>query len=100
MDNGQILSYIEDKKDKSHCAVSASKRIYKRARKLKIPAVKPIALFTECKGEEKVCFIDDVHISTLLKEAASNVHNITCKKELARFTSQSIIVEARVLLHA
>ena len=78
LDNGQVLSYIEDTKDKSHCALSASKRIYKRAMKLKVPADKPIAVFTECKGEKKVCFIDDVHISRgaarmkISREAASH----------------------------
>ncbi len=32
LDNGQVLSYIEDPKNKLYCAVSASKRIYKRAK--------------------------------------------------------------------
>ena len=50
--------------------------------------------------QKKICFIDDVHITTILREAASKVHNITCKKELAKFTSHSIRVGACVFLHA
>ena len=100
LDNGQVISYIEDRKNKLHCAVTASKRIYKRAKSLNIAKDKPIAVFTECKGKKKVCFIDDVHITNILREAASKVHNITCKKELAKFTSHSIRVGACVFLHA
>ena len=35
-----------------------------------------------------------------MQDAASVVHNITCKKELSAFTSHSIRVGACVLLHA
>ena len=86
--------------NKLHCSVTASKRIYKRAKKLNIAKDKPIAVFTKCKGKEKVCFIDDVHITNILREAAGKVHNITCKKELAKFTSHSISFGACVSLHA
>ena len=100
-DNGQVISYIEDTKDKVHCSLNASKRIRKRAIKLKISADKPIAVFTECKkNKKKTCYIDDMHISSLLQEAASKVYNIKCKKELARFTSHSIRVGACVFLHS
>ena len=46
LDNGQVLSYVEDPQNKLHCAISASKRIYKRAKRLKIEAHRPIAVFT------------------------------------------------------
>ena len=87
LDNGQVISYIEAKENKLHCAVNASKRIYKRTKNLNIAKDKPIAVFTESKGKKKVCFIDDVHITNILREAANKVHNITCKEELAKFTS-------------
>ena len=48
----------------------------------------------------KKCFIDNVHISTILQEASSKVYSITCKEELARFTLHSLRVGACVLLHA
>ena len=32
LDNEQVLSYVEDTQNKLHCAVSASKRIYNRAK--------------------------------------------------------------------
>ena len=45
-------------------------------------------------------FIGDIHIKTILQEAASKEYNIKCKKELSTFTSHSIRVGACVLLHA
>ena len=59
-----------------------------------------MAVFTECKGKKKICFIDDVQITTIVKEAARKVYNIKCKKELAKFTSHSVRVGACVCLHA
>ena len=97
LDNGQLISYIEDKENKLHCAVTASKRIYIRAKNLNIAKDKPIAVFTECKGKKKVCFIDDVHITNILREAASKVHNIAYRKELAKFATHSIRVGVCVL---
>ena len=35
----------------------------------------------------------------MLQEAAKNVHEITCKEDLIRFTKHSIIVEPRVKVH-
>ena len=56
-----------------------------------IPKDKPIAVFTETKnGKSKTCFIDDIHIKSLLQEGASKEYNIKCKKELSTFTSHSI----------
>ena len=49
--------------------------------------------------QEEICFIDDVHITNILREAASKVHNITCKKEFDKLTSHSIRVGACVFLH-
>ena len=101
LDNGQIISYIEDNENKNLCFVRASKRIRTRALKLKIPHEQTIAVFIDTKkGTKKKCFIDNVHISTILQEAASKVYNITSKEELARFTSHSLRVGACVLLHA
>ena len=100
-DNGQVLSYVKDTKNKQHCALEACKRIRKRAIKLKILKDKPIAVYVEYKqNKKKTCYIDDIHIKSLLQEAARHVYNITCKKELARFSSHSIRVGACVLLHA
>ena len=52
------------------------------------------------KGNKQTCYIDDIHIKTILQEAAKQVYGIKCKKELARFSSHSIRVGACVLLHA
>ena len=81
--------------------MEACKRLRKRAINLKIPKDKPIAVFTETnKGKSKTCFIDDIHIKSLLQEAAGIEYNIKCKKELSAFTSHSVRVGACVLLHA
>ena len=81
--------------------VEACKRLRKRAIELKVDKDKPIAVFTEnLKGENITRFIDDIHIKSLLQEAAGKEYNIKCKKELSAFTSHSIRVGACVLLHA
>ena len=70
-DNGQIISYVKDNINKTYCVVEACKRLRKRAINLKIPKDKPIAVFTETnKGKSKTGFIDDIHIKSLLQEAA------------------------------
>ena len=100
-DNGQVISYVEDPTNKIHCAVEASKTIYKRAIKLKIEKDMPIAVYTEVKnGKKKICYIDDVHIKSLLQEAAKEVYKISKKDDLAKFSAHSIRVGACVLLHA
>ena len=93
MDNGRKNSYIKDNENKNLCFVRASKRIRNRALKLTIPHDQQIVVFIESKKgiKNKYC-IDNMHISTILQEAASKVYNITCKKELARFTPHSLRV--------
>ena len=99
-DNGQIISYVQDKINKKFCYVSACKRIRKRCIDLKHDLNKPIAIFKENMKSKKISYIDDVHISTILQEAAKKVHNITKKDDLKKFTSHSIRVGACVLLHS
>ena len=98
-DNGQIISYTEDKSNKKYCYVSACKRIRNRALQLKQKQGYPIAIFTDDKNKTKILYIDDVHISTILQEAAKAVYNISNKEDLNKFTSHSIRVGACVLLH-
>ena len=100
-DNGQVISYIKDNVNTTYCVVEACKRLRKRAIELKVDKDKPIAVFTEnLKGKNITRFIDDIHIKSLLQEAAGKEYNIKCKKELSAFTSHSIRVGACVLLHA
>ena len=59
-------------------------------------------MFVEIKGKKKtrlLKYIDDIHISTLLRDAENSVHNITSTKELARFTAHYIRVGACVIMH-
>jgi hypothetical protein len=98
-DNGQVISYIEDKTNIQYCYVSACKRIRHRALKLKQDSMKPIAIFNSGIKKNKISYIDDTHISSLLQEAAKSVYSISKLEELKRFTSHSIRVGACVLLH-
>ena len=99
-DNGQVISYVEDKEDPIHCYVRAAKRIRQRAIRLRQARDKPIAIFRNNVQNIKTTYIDDIHIKTILQEAAGAVHNVTKKEELQRFTSHSIRVGACVLLHS
>ena len=97
MRNQQKGSVIELK---THCYVRACKRIIERALQLNPTADNPVAIFSTNLKSKRFSYIDDVHISTILQEAAAAVHNITKKEELKRFTSHSIRVGACVLLHS
>ena len=89
-DNRQIISYVKDTNNKDICVVEACKRIRKRALRLKIHHEKPIAVYSESKHGNKVTsYIDDVHIKTILQEAARKEYNIKCQKELSAFTLHS-----------
>ena len=60
-----------------------------------------IAVYTEIKnGKKKIGYIDDVHIKSLLQEAAKEIYKINKKDDLAKFSAHSIRVGAYVLLHA
>ena len=81
-DNGQTILYVKNTVNKQFCVIEACKRIYDRALKLKIPKDKPIVVFSEAKKEKnKTNYIDDIHIKSILQEAASKIYNIKCKKE-------------------
>ena len=99
-DNGQIISYVEDKENPIHCYVRAAKRIRRRAIRLQQENDKPIAIFRKQAKNTKFDYIDDTHVNKILQEAASTVHHITKKEELQRFTTHSIRVGACVLLHS
>ena len=99
-DNGQIISYVQDKINKNYCYVSACKRICQRVITLKHERNKPVAIFLPNKKNSKISYIDDIHTSSLLLEAARAVYNINKKEELKKFTSHSIRVGACVLLHS
>ena len=94
-----MISYTEDKSNKKYCYVSACKRIRTKALRLKQKQGNPLAIFTDNKNKTKIQYIDDVHNSTMLQEAAKAVYNISKKDDLNKFTSHSIRVGACVLLH-
>ena len=99
-DNGQIISYTEDKNDPNFCYVKAAKRIRTRALKHKVQTNMPVAIFCDKTKKNKAIYINDFHINTVLREAAKHVYNISKKDELDKFTSHSIRVGACVLLHS
>ena len=98
-DNGQIISYTEDKNDPNFCYVKAAKRIRNRAIKYKLPKNMPLAIFFD-KTKNKTVYLNDSHINTVLREAATKVYKISKKEDLDKFTSHSIRVGACVLLHS
>ena len=51
------------------------------------------------KKKRSLKYIDGSHISTLLKEAAKSVYNVTGKADLVGFTAHSIRVGACVIMH-
>ena len=99
-DNGQVVSYVEDTKNKCFCYVRATKRIRTRAIKYGVQPDIPVAIFKEKKTKSKFKHIDDVHIKDILQEAAKHVYNISNKEDLNKFTSHSIRVMACVILHS
>ena len=101
-DNGQVIPFAKDTVDPKFCSVAAALRIWHRSERFSVPLDHPIAVFVAIKGKKKtksLTYIDDIHISTLLRAAAKSVHNITSTKELARFTAHSLRVGACVIMH-
>ena len=102
MDNGQVITYAKDSSFPKLCAVNAAHRIISRAHRLGVAKSNPIAVFPTTRKSKRQCmltYIDDVHIKSLLQEAATSLYKITSKEDLARFTSHSVRVGACVLLH-
>ena len=95
-----MITYAKDDQCKKHCFVEASKCIRARAKRLAVKKDDPIAVYSEIKkGINKICYIDDKHITSLLQEAAKFVYIVKDKKELSKFTARSIRVRACVILH-
>ena len=99
LDNGQTIPFAKDVLCPNLCCVSAALRIWRRAERLVLSSVAPMAVFVHTK-QATPQYITDIHITQLLQEAATGAHNITCKKDLARFTAHSLRVGACVLLHS
>ena len=99
LDNGQTIPFAKDTICPDFCCVTAALRVWHRALKLNIDPTTPLAVFVEPKSSTPQ-FITNVHVTQLLKEAATAAHNITRKVDLARFTAHSIRVGACVLLHS
>ena len=78
-DNGQIISCVADNLNQIHWCIRACKRIRERSIKLKQAKNKPIAIFTANFKYCNVEYIDDVHVSGILQEAAKAV-SISQKK--------------------
>ena len=97
-----MTPFAKDIIDPKFCSVAPALRIWYRSERLSVPLDHSIAVFVEIKGKKKIRslkYIDDIHIGTLLRDAAKSVHNITSKKNLARFTTHSIRVGACIIMH-
>ena len=101
MDNGQSITYAKDPLNPTFCAVAAALRIITRTKRLKVASGNPIAVYVSHHHPITQCnYVDDTHISSLLREAAKSLYKIKDKAALNRFTAHSIRVGACVLLHA
>ena len=82
MDNGQVITYAKDSAFPKLCAVAASHRIFSRARRLGVAKRNPIAVFpsqNRSTHQFALTYADDVHIKSLLQEAAKSLYKITFK---------------------
>ena len=98
-DNGQKITFAKSQSNSKLCFVEAAKRVVIRAKDLKVSNDKPIAIFTESKNDKTFKYINDGHVTKLLREAAKEIYNIKCTKALSKFTPHSIRVGACVKIH-
>ena len=97
-DNGEIIKYYRDYENPHWCPVRALWNISRRAIRLGIPAHEPIAKYKDTKN--KVYFITDFDVKTLLQKAAKEALGITDKKILSKWTCHSLRVTAANELHS
>ena len=82
------MTYVNDTENPRHCYVSAANRIVKRAWALHIPEDMPLGVYCTYrthKGSRVIkdaVHFDDSSINKFLREATSEVYNITDPKEL------------------
>ena len=101
MDNGQCITYAKDPQNPTFYAVVAALRIITWTKRLKVASSNPIDVYVSHHRSIVQCnYVDDTHISFLLREAAKALYKITAKTDLNRFTTHSIRVGVCVLLHA
>lgn len=94
-EKNETIWYARNDRDPTRCVVRALLNIRTRAQRLHVPLTNPIAIYKSDKGFD---FLSNRHIETSLQTAACRVHNITSKKELAKYSSHSYRVMACVLL--
>ena len=96
-DNGQKVAYAKNPENPDFCPIVAGTNIRKRAQRLGVEKDTPIAVYKNDKGSYS--HITEKDIERILQMAAKEVHNITNRRDLMRFSSHSIRVGAAVTLH-
>ena len=99
-DNGQVITYARNLDNKDLCFVSAVISILDRAQRLSVKPGCPIAVVMAGKKKLSPCFITSTLVASHLQAAATAVHHVTSKTDLARFSTHSLRVGACCLLHA
>ena len=79
--------------------MKAAKSVVIKAKDLEVSNDKPIAIFIESKTDKTFKYINDGHVTKLLREAAKEIYNIKYSKVLSKFTPHSIRVGAYVKIH-
>ena len=83
MDNGQSITYAKDPLNPTFCVVATTLRIITRAKRLKISSGNPIAVYVSHHRSNVQChYVNDTHISFLLREAAKALYKIISKVHL------------------
>ena len=96
---GQKITFAKSQSNSKLCFVEAAKRVVIRAKDLEVSNDKPIAILTESKNDKTFKYINDGHVTKLLREAVKDIYNIKCTKVLSKFTPHSIRVGACVKIH-
>ena len=79
--------------------MTAALRIIIRVNRLTIALANLIEVYVSYYNSTLTChYVDDTHISFLLREVAKTIYNITSKVYLNRFTVHSTQIGASVLL--
>ena len=88
-DNGQKITFAKSQSNSKVRFVEVAKKVVIRANDLEVSNDKPIAIFTESKNDKTFKYINDGHMTKLLREAAKEIYNIKCSKALSKITLPS-----------
>ena len=97
--HGEVIPFACDYTRPAYCPVMAALRIYSRSIRLRTPSTVPLGVFSP-SGTSRFRFITDTQVASLLRSAATAVHNVSkTDPDLKLWSCHSIRVTAANLLH-